>query len=198
MGFSDTTILQLAIWRETGIPSLHGGVASWNAHRATPALIESARRALTTTDPIVLHADPTEPTAALTTSGKATGFLMGGNLSLVATGAGWALPDLHGAILLLEDIGLAVGMIDRLLTLLHRGGSLTGLRGIALGQFTDCPTAGGWTAVDILRDRLTPLNVPILGGLPTGHGPDTRTVALGTPTTLDADNHTLTTAPGVA
>jgi muramoyltetrapeptide carboxypeptidase len=37
-------------------------------------------------------------------------------------------------------------------------------------------------------------SVPVLGGLPIGHGPEQLTVALGTLSTLDTDAGTLTVA----
>ena len=48
------------------------------------------------------------------------------------------------------------------------------------------------TVLDVLHDRLDALGVPILAGLPLGHGPNPRTVPLGTTCTLDADAGTLT------
>ena len=198
VGFSDSTILQLALTRETGIACLHGGVVSWNAHRATPALLESVRLGMTTTDPVALRSHPAEPTAALTTAGRASGVLVGGNLDLVATAAGWALPSLDGAILLLESIGAGLGLVDRLLTTLLRGGHLAGVRGVAVGQFAKSPAAGGWTVVDVLRDRLGPLGVPVLGGLPVGHGFDVRAVPVGTSAVLDADRGELVVEAAVS
>ena len=45
---------------------------------------------------------------------------------------------------------------------------------MAVGQYTECggnpDDQGDWTAIDVLRDRLGRLGVPILGGLPIGHG----------------------------
>ncbi|WP_172629581.1 hypothetical protein [Streptomyces sp. NL15-2K] len=38
---------------------------------------------------------------------------------------------------------------------------------------------------DVLRDRLTRLGVPVLGGLPAGHGPHPPTIPLGTQATID-------------
>ncbi len=63
---------------------------------------------------------------------------------------------------------------------------------MAVGQFTEC--ADGWdtTVVDVLTDRLGDLGVPVLGGLPIGHGPGQLTVPVGTPAVLDATTGTLT------
>jgi muramoyltetrapeptide carboxypeptidase len=77
---------------------------------------------------------------------------------------------------------------------------LDGLCGVAIGQFIRCaePKPGKWSIVDVLRDRLVPLGIPILGGLPIGHGPDPHTVPLGAAATLDAAAGTLTVQTGAA
>lgn len=112
---------------------------------------------------------------------------------MISTAAGWALPSLRGAILALEAVGMPIGALDRQLTMLARAGHLDGLAGVAVGQLTDCSRHGSWTAVDLLREHLGRLGVPILGGLPFGHGKLPRTLAVGLPATLDADAGTLRT-----
>jgi muramoyltetrapeptide carboxypeptidase len=112
---------------------------------------------------------------------------------------GWACPSFAGAILLIEDIDKFIGGIDRGLTQLLRSGVLDGLKGVAVGQFIRSaePSRGKWSVLDVLRDRLLPLGVPVLGGLPIGHGPDPWTIPLGTMATLDTTAGTLTIEPGV-
>ncbi|GCD96815.1 hypothetical protein EHYA_04502 [Embleya hyalina] len=56
----------------------------------------------------------------------------------------------------------------------------------------DDPTLGGWGIVDVLRDRLARLGVPVLGGIPAGHGPHPPTIPLGTEAALDTTAGTLT------
>ncbi|XUL94208.1 hypothetical protein ACQ86D_22895 [Streptomyces galilaeus] len=96
-----------------------------------------------------------------------------------------------------------MGEVDRALTQLTRSGALDGLRGVALGQFTgfdqdaDDPSLGSWGIADVLRDRLTHLNVPVLGGLPAGHGPHPPTIPLGTRATIDTAEGTLTVQSAV-
>lgn len=201
IGFSENTIIELAIWKECRISSIHGGIVSWNVVSMEKDNLERLRRMLMTTDSVTVHARDDEPTAALTTSGKATGFLMGGNQDMVATSAGWTIPNLEGAILLLEDVDKRLGFIDRQLTMLHKAGYLAGIRGVAVGRYhlcgPDATTQGDWTAVDVLKDRLHRLGVPVLGGLPLGHGDNTESIPLGTLATLDADGGTLTVGAGV-
>jgi len=107
------------------------------------------------------------------------------------------LSGLDGAILFLEDLmHKGLGFVDRLLTQLIRSGSLSGIAGIALGSFEGFRDIvdRGWTIVDVLRDRLGGLGVPIVGGIFAGHdligrhgGPDQVALPLGADANLDAD-----------
>src|SRR5262249_46363076 len=102
VGFSDITILHLSLWTHCRLVGIHGALLADGGEADVAAETESSlRRALMTSEGAVLIARCEEPTAALTTAGTATGRLIGGNLDMVATAAGWALPDLDGAILLL-------------------------------------------------------------------------------------------------
>jgi muramoyltetrapeptide carboxypeptidase len=146
-----------------------------------------------TVEPAVVEVDPSVESAPVRVPGIATGVLLGGNLSLLVSTVGTPdMPDLSGAILLLEDVSEAPYKVDRMLTHLRRAGALRGLAGVALGHFTDCEDKWPTTIVDVLGEHLGSLGVPVLGGLPIGHGTDQLTVALGTLSTLDADAGILT------
>jgi len=55
--------------------------------------------------------------------------------------------------------------------MLCKAGHLSGLAGIAVGQFTDCfKPIDGFTVIDLLRDHLEQLKVPILGDCLWGMG----------------------------
>ena len=193
LGFSDITGLQFALWRGARLPSIHGPGVAWRDDRTPAASAESLRAALMTTEPVVIKVDPADETAGVSVPGAAHGILLGGNLSLIAASVGTQdMPDLTGAVLLIEDVGEPPYKVDRMLTHLRRAGVLRGLAGVAVGQFTDCADDWPVTIVDILRDRLDDLGVPVLGGLPIGHGPGQLTVPLGVPATLDTAAGTLT------
>lgn len=132
--------------------------------------------------------------AGLTTSGSARGPLIGGNLETLATMIGWGLPDLSGALLLIEAVDCMPGLTDRMLTLLLKSGSLTGIAGVAVGQFTLRNREKAEQIIDIVRDHLSVLDVPILGGLPFGHGEMAMTTPVGSMAFLDADAGTLAVA----
>ena len=152
------------------------------------------------TQPVVMRTDRREPTAAVTTSGVATGILMGGTLGVMSSAVGSACPPLEGMILVIEAVDQAIGSMDRSLTQLLRSGVLHGVAGVAVGQFIRSanPQSGKWSMIDVLGDRLSSLGVPILGGLPIGHGPAPFAVPLGTLAHLDAAAGELTVEPGVS
>ncbi|GAA4604768.1 muramoyltetrapeptide carboxypeptidase [Actinoplanes octamycinicus] len=194
MGFSDITALHVALWCETGLATLHGPTASYLARSPDSATARDMRRALTTAQPVVLTADEREDSFGVRTAGRADGTLLGGNLSLLATTVGTRhRPDLTGAILMLEVAGEEPYRIDRSLVQLQRAGWLDGVAGVAVGQFTGCTDDGPTPTVrEVLTEQLGSLGVPVLGGLPFGHGEQQTALGLGVPAVLDADAGTLT------
>lgn len=197
-GFSDITALQLALWRGARLATVHGPGVAWLDHRTPAASAESLRAALMTTDPVVVKRVETETTAPVLIPGTATGPLIGGNLSLLASSVGTPdMPDLTGAIVLIEDVDEAPYRVDRMLTHLRRAGALAGVAGVAVGQFTGCADDRPVDVAEVLLDRLGGLGVPVLGGLPIGHGVGQLTVPVGVPAGLDAHAGALTVAPAV-
>jgi muramoyltetrapeptide carboxypeptidase len=195
VGFSDITCLHLMLWRKCRVVGIHGALMPDETGVVPSATAGALRSVLFDRETLVLHSRPDEATSALTTAGIAAGPLIGGNLDMIATSAGWALPDLRGAILLLEAVGMYLGQVDRQLTMLRKAGHLDGVAGIAVGQFTRFEPSGALTIVDLLRDHFGSLGVPILGGLPLGHGERPLSVPHGARTVLDAGAGTLTIAP---
>ncbi|MFY1698986.1 S66 peptidase family protein [Solwaraspora sp. WMMA2101] len=197
-GYSDVTALHLALWRTARLAGVHGPVVAWDDQRCPAESAESLRTAVMGAAPTVVARSPLEASAPVAVPGRASGTLLGGNLSLLATSVGTAdLPDLSGAILLVEEIGEPPYRVDRMLTQLRRSGVLAGLAGVALGQFTGCADRQGVDVAQVLGERLGDLGVPVLGGLPLGHGQTPRTVGLGVPATLDTVAGTLTVEPAV-
>ncbi|MEV0212615.1 LD-carboxypeptidase [Micromonospora sp. NPDC050695] len=197
-GFSDITALQFALWRGARLAGVHGPGAAWRDERTPLRSAESLHAALMTTETVSVTAVPAEDTYAVRVPGRATGTLLGGNLCMITASIGTPdLPDLTGAVLLIEDVQEPPYKVDRMLTQLRRAGALDGLAGVAVGQFTDC--ADGWdtTVVDVLSEQLGDLGVPVLGGLPIGHGAGQLTVPVGTKATLDTETQTLTATPAV-
>ena len=183
-GFSDVTALHQAFASRLGVATLHGAGAAGLGDDA-PASVEETRRLVLDAGPVVLHG------ASAPEGGAAEGVLVGGNLTVLAASVG--TPLVHpaaGGVVLLEDVGEQPYRLDRSLTQLLRSGWFDGAHGIALGAFTDCGDPEHVTA--LLHDRLAPLGVPVLRGLPVGHVPANHPVLLGARATLDLPAGTLT------
>jgi muramoyltetrapeptide carboxypeptidase len=70
--------------------------------------------------------------------------------------------------------------IDRMLATLAVGGHLARAAAVVLGDFTQCdPGPDEVTVAEVLRASLEPLGVPVVRGLPVGHGARNDPVVLG-------------------
>ncbi len=133
------------------------------------------------------------PKARALRPGQAVGPVVGGNLTCLGAALGTPLrPRTRGSILLLEDVGEAAYRLDRVLTQLSQSGILRSVAGVLLGTFTDCPPSGGLAVEAVLERHVGGLGVPVLAGLPLGHGPVQSALPLGVPCRLDADKGSLT------
>ncbi|MEQ8446394.1 MAG: LD-carboxypeptidase [Pelagibacterium sp.] len=195
VGFSDITALHLALWRECRSIGVHGALTGDAEDRLSLIAARSLRTVLMEDGPFNVEVKQALASFELTTSGRARGRLIGGNLEMIATTSGWALPSLRGAILLIESAGLAIGQFDRILTMLMRAGHLNGVAGIAIGHVHGTPPNPPLDAIVLLRQHLSELNVPILGGLPIGHDADASSIVIGMMTEIDADHGTLIQRP---
>jgi muramoyltetrapeptide carboxypeptidase len=75
-----------------------------------------------------------------------------------------------------------------MLTNLIAGDHLKKASAFVLGGFTDCDPGPDRMRVDqVLRERLGTLRVPIVAGLPAGHGPRNDPLILGRRAEVDAD-----------
>src|SRR5690606_18686614 len=116
VGYSDITMLHLALYNAGVAGAFHGPYAGWSNEYYGPVAADHLRRALMHPADITVAQEPGEATAALIIDGVAHGKLMGGNLGTIARAVGWACPSFEGAILLLEAVDTAVGAIDSALT----------------------------------------------------------------------------------
>lgn len=138
----------------------------------------------------LLHHQPLAPLQGQGVQGEvARGRLVVSNLTIATSLIGTALlPDLRGTILVLEDTGEAPYRIDRQLTQWRSSGLLDGVAGFGLGRFTwaeDDVLPGDFTMAAILEERLRPLGVPLVRGLPVGHGVPNLALPLGVMAELD-------------
>lgn len=202
LGYSDITALHLAINRLSGLVTFHGpmvagdlgsGLTDYSAGYLQKALFDPA--------PLGAVANPPDaPHPYTIRSGRATGTLVGGNLSLVVSSLGtpYAI-ETKGRILFLEEVGEEPYRIDRMLTHLRHSGKLAQAAGIVFGECAGCESGGARPVYpgapdvrEVVAGTLAPLGVPALFGLTIGHGTHMATLPLGVRATLDAGAGTLT------
>jgi muramoyltetrapeptide carboxypeptidase len=200
VGFSDVTALHLAFAAQAGFPTIHAPNAAngwleqtWNSFWAlafqggTPTLLNSDPGSDPGPDPLL---EDRRRTATIR-PGKASGRLLGGNLSVLAALVGTPyLPDFSGAILFLEDTGEAEYRIDRMLTQLGQAGILRAVAGVVFGQCTGCqigvPDYSGFTLPQVLAQHLVPLGVPAFSGALIGHVANQFALPVGVRAEIDA------------
>ena len=180
-GFSDITCL-LNVLAHRGLICLHAPTLS-----QMPRLDEASRREVAS----VLGGRPPWPaelSGKPAQSGRASGPLMGGNLSLICHLVGTPyFPSLENAVLFLEDTNEAPYRLDRLVTQLELAGVLGRVAGFALGSFGLAETGFNRLAAEALTERLSPLGKPIVTDLPFGHGPENRCLPVGALAAMDGD-----------
>ena len=198
IGFSDITALHQLYTLHTTHYTLHGLMCK---HIATlpedSVALQLFRRALAR-EPLSY----TLPAHPLNRNGQAQGTLIGGNLSVLygLQGTPYDLNhviDAHpeGVILFIEDISERHYHIDRMMNNLRMSGVLSRIKGLLVGQFTDCesdpfmmtnnvqwPMANGIYAT--IREAVEDYTYPVLYDFPAGHVEDNRPLYLNHPTTL--------------
>ena len=165
VGYSDVTVLHLWMLRQAGLTSFHGPMLEHGGW--TAAETEAMRAALEGTAGELYFLGQGRG------GGRAEGRLVGGSLKLVATSLGTPFEiDTDGAILLLEDVAEKPYAIDRMLQQLIAAGKLARAAGVAFGQLTGCvdPKREKPTAEEVVLEVLAPLGLPLVAGLPFGHG----------------------------
>lgn len=202
MGYSDITALLHAIHVKTGLVTFHGPIAKQVFKPYT--LAEFKRVLMEPQAGIVLGSPPPfeasegmveyENRLTRIVGGKASGPLIGGNLSLMTKLLGTPYsPDYRGKILVLEDVGEEPYRVDGMLTHLWLAGKLQQLAGIVFGKFTDAmPDGNSFSMEEVLRHRCEPLGIPVLRGLMVGHVSRQTTLPIGAEVALDVDAGTLT------
>ena len=197
VGYSDITALQLALLARTGLVTVSGPMAGVEFRAAPDPFTEAHFWQLITGDPQAWELrNPPGRLLKATRGGVSEGPLLGGCLSLLVTLLGTPfMPDLRGAILVLEDIHERWHRIDRMLTQLCLAGLLPSLAGLVLGQFTDCgPAEPGAPALDldaIVAELTAGSTYPVVSGLAYGHEAPKVSLPWGVRARLDAAEGTL-------
>jgi muramoyltetrapeptide carboxypeptidase len=202
VGYSDITVLHLAIRKATRLVTFYGPGLGGVAHAKVDEFRrERLLRALTDTGPLgPIPARPDDPYVGTIGSGNASAPLVGGCLWLLADSLAtpWEV-ETEGRILFFEDLHSPSWMVDSELTHLRNAGKLDGVAGVAIGEMFECedwrfPDPGVRTKSmeDVFEKHFEPIGIPVVFNLPLGHGKHLATIPLGVRATVDTDARTLT------
>ncbi len=198
IGYSDITSLHCAFLARARLVSFHGPMLNSDFIKPTcpDFTIDSFRRTVMVAAPpaSVCQGKPGHPIRILR-AGTASGTLVGGNISILCASLGTPFePPFEGAILFFEDVDEAPYRFDRMLTQLLNAGRLQRVSGVAIGLNRNCKDRRALksseyrqTLEDVFRERLMPLRVPVVSGLPFGHVAANATLPLGVRATLDGN-----------
>jgi muramoyltetrapeptide carboxypeptidase len=185
VGFSDITVLHALLARHRRV-TIHGPVVTQLGE-----LPESDRAALWA---LLESPQPPPPLLGLlnlsASTRAVTGRLLGGNLEVLSRLCGTPLCDslLHSGpvVLLIEEVTEAPYRIDRALTHLRHAGALDRVVAAVIGDLLRCEgPVEHPSALEVISERLGGLGIPVLAGVPLGHGARNRAVPLGVAVHVD-------------
>jgi muramoyltetrapeptide carboxypeptidase len=185
IGFSDICVLHHKI-QSLGFQSIHGTMAlniEKNSAEAKARLSE------------ILYGEKAsfdfEP-KPFNQLGKASGTLVGGNLSIIYSML--ATPErypFNDAILFIEDLAEHLYHIDRMFHALQKSGALAQINGLIVGGMTDLEDTDvpfGKTIEALILTHFKYRKIPICFDFPAGHIDDNQALALGAEVHLEVNS----------
>jgi len=179
IGFSDITALHSHIYKHYKIASMHAPMAAaFNDEEYKNKYVQSLHDAL-----IGRKADYVVEGNILNQNGKASGILVGGNLSLLAHLIGTSSDvKTENKILFIEDIGEYIYNVDRMMYQLKRSGKLEELKGLIIGRFSemkDTTIPFGQTTEAVIKDIVKEYDYPVCFGFPVSHDKENYALKIG-------------------
>lgn len=179
VGHSDFTALQLGLLAQTGAISFSGPMLypDFERDELSDYTLMNFWQCLTQdAHTITAHAEGNPELAV-------KGQLWGGNLAMLAhlVGSPW-LPKVEGGILFVEDINEHPYRVERMLLQLLHAGVLDSQQAVLLGDFSGYRLTdydNGYDFEQMVAYLRAHLPVPVLTGLPFGHGRDKATLVVG-------------------
>lgn len=176
IGFSDITALHLHVQAHQRVASIHSKMCNsfpdnWDTAESIVRETILSLRAMLAGEQMSY----TAPVDDHNRFGKASGLLVGGNLSMIVSCMGTKSEiQTAGRILFLEEVGEYLYSLDRMFVNLERAGKLDKLAGLVIGGFnrikTDDPGEEfGRTLYDIIFEKVKKYKYPICYQFPVGH-----------------------------
>ena len=179
IGFSDITIFHCHVLRNYKIATLHAPMAAaFNDEGYKNEYVNSLADVLKGKKNKYNFAPDVN-----NQKGKATGTLVGGNLTLFThTICTSSEVKTDGCLLFLEDIGEQIYGVDRMLIQLKRSGKLDNLAGLIIGGFTDTKDTDrpfGKTVQEVFAEHTAEYDYPICYNFPVSHDAENYALKVG-------------------
>jgi muramoyltetrapeptide carboxypeptidase len=179
IGFSDITVLHCHLFSNFKIASLHAPMAAaFNDGEFKNQYIESLHDAL-----LGKKANYSTEGNSFDQEGKATGILVGGNLSLLVNLIGTPSDiKTKNKILFVEEVGEYIYSADRMMHQLKRSGKLDDLKGLIIGKFSemkDTTIPFGQTFEETIKDLVNEYDFPVCFDFPVSHEKENYALKIG-------------------
>ncbi len=187
VGCSDITVLHTFLQQNTGTESLHAIMPRHFSNRKKDlSSVDSLKKALFGE----LSGYVIKPHANNRT-GKASGILIGGNLSVLYSLRGTSLDiDTKGKILFIEDVNEYLYHIDRIIMNFKISGKLKDLAGLIVGGMSGMKVSvSGFdkSANEIILEAVDDYKFPVMFNFPAGHIRPNMTLILGREITMQVE-----------
>ena len=193
LGYSDVTTLHLIFNQECDLITYHGPMVSSNM---LEHFDEESKKALF--EALMCEGDyeyraPAGMPVKVAREGRADGILTGGNLCVMCASLGTPYEmETEGRILFIEEIGGHIGNMDRNIYQLKNAGKLDKVKGILLGQFTDCELEDeNYGVTEAVLDAVKGLDIPVMYNVQSGHGFPMITIPMGAMCEMDTERRSI-------
>lgn len=187
VGCSDVTVLLAWLMQEAGMTSIHGPMVGALARGDEAGSQRLRSMLMSTTAPAELTSSHDDAYSWCVAPGAARGRAVGGSLSMLAAlcGTPWQV-ETRGCVLFLEDVGERPYRIDRLLTQLAGAGMFDEVAAVVIGDMVDCDDGEELSWRHAVDRVFRSLAIPVLAGIPFGHGVPNLALPLGVDAQVDA------------
>ncbi|MBQ1396570.1 MAG: LD-carboxypeptidase [Eubacterium sp.] len=194
IGYSDITNYLIGISQNCGFVTFHGPMVSSNVVDNFDEETKDSFYRTVNAEGDFEFLNPAGKEIGVLREGRASGRIIGGNLSLVSATVGTPFEiDTAGNLLFLEEVAEPVSKIEKYMMHLKNAGVLSRASGILLGQFTDitrnCDPDYG--ELECIAEILEDVDVPVFTGVESGHGYPMMTLPIGAEAVMDTADRSL-------
>jgi len=190
IGISDITVLLNAINKKTGLITFHGNDVKWGFGRKPTDY--DKKEFLNTLCKSQERDIPSNSERKIIREGKATGKLIGGNLSCILKLAGTEyFPDFKDSILFLEEYKPTTEEVEYRLNQLKQIGVFNLIKGVIVGHIEDMKKSDEREFESILLEITQEYDFPILKTNHFGHNCPNTVIPLGIKAEIDCKNKSI-------